>query len=84
MSTDQLANELFERGFHDVPEPYEFRKMPEDVLKFREAESASGSRRQIAFKEEIARRERRTARLWALFLVVLALAGQTLLRHFKL
>lgn len=84
MSNEQLAIELFERGFHDVPETYQFRKMPTDVLRFREAESIPGSRRQVAFKEEIARRERRTARLWALLLVVLTLVGQALLRYFKL
>jgi hypothetical protein len=84
MTNEQLEQQSFERGFHNVPEPYQFAKMPGDVLRLREAESVTGSMRQLAFAEEIARRERWIARLWQVFLVVLGLVGQALLMYFHL
>ena len=28
MTNEQLEQQAFERGFHNVPEPYQFRRMP--------------------------------------------------------
>jgi hypothetical protein len=84
MTNEQLEQQAFERGFHNVPEPYQFRRMPLEVLRWREAECEPGTRRQLAFREEIEWWERWIARLWEVGLLVLGLLVQALLNHLGL
>lgn len=84
MTDERLEQEAFERGFYDIPEPCRFWLMSQELLRWHEAQSEAGSRRQIAFAEHIAWRERWAARLWAAGLLALGPLLQAILKYLGL